>query len=161
MADYYSNKGGNNVADYYSKIIPADPFFVPEEERLKQTADYLLGALVAMEVTVHLSEAPEFIDCGGLLEAIRCPLCGAELDFDWWTGLMDERYGEKGFSDLTAVLPCCGRESSLDRLDYQAACGFARAEIRLLYPRRQPDDDCLAQAEALLGTPVRAIYSRI
>ena len=84
-------------------------------------------------------------------------MCSSDL-----TPLMDQRFVNGGFPDLEiAALPCCGGKSSMDRLDYQAACGFARAEIRLLYPRRQPDGDCLAQAEALLGTPVRTIYSRI
>lgn len=150
------------MADYYTKIIPADPCFLPESDRLQKTADYLLNVLRAMEVKVNVTEAPVFIDCGGLLEEIRCPLCSAPLEFDWWTALMVERFVDGGFPDPEiAALPCCGGKSSLDRLDYRAPCGFARAEIRLLYPRRQPDQACLAQAEALLGTPVRAIYSRV
>ena len=149
------------MSDYYSKFIPADPFCLPEKERLEQAAAYLLNALVAMETAIHIHEAPAFIDCGGLLETIRCPFCGAELDFDWWASLMDERYREDGFSDLAVTLPCCGKKSSLDRLNYHAPCGFARAEISLLYPRRQPDPAYLARVEAILGTPVRTIYSRI
>ena len=150
------------MSAYYTKVIPTDPYFLPEDDRLLKTADYLLDVLWAMEVKVNVTEAPVFIDCGGYLEDIRCPLCGASLEFDWWTPLMDQRFVNGGFPDLEiAALPCCGGKSSMDRLDYQAACGFARAEIRLLYPRRQPDGDCLAQAEALLGTPVRTIYSRI
>ena len=94
------------------------------------------------------------------MEAIRCPHCGADL-FDWWSEQMDALYNGSGFPRLAVTLPCCGRESSLDRLIYKAPCGFACVEISLLYPRAQPDEDCLAHLRQLLGCGIRVIHSRI
>lgn len=148
------------MSDYYTKIIPANPFHRPGVERLQEAAACLLDRLAAMEVKVNRSDTPAFIDCGGLLEAIRCPHCGADL-FDWWSEQMDALYNGGGFPRLAVTLPCCGRESSLDRLIYKAPCGFACVEISLLYPRAQPDEDCLAHLRQLLGCGIQVIHSRI
>lgn len=148
------------MSDHYTKVIPADPYHRPEEVRLQQAADFLLDRLRAMEAKVNRSETPVFIDCGGLLESVRCSFCGADI-FDFWIEQMNAKYDGDGFRDLTATLPCCGRKSSLDRLDYKAPCGFACDEIALLYPRTQPDEECIARVEELLGTLVRVICSRI
>ena len=38
------------MSDYYTKIIPADPFHRPGAERLQEAAACLLDRLAAMEV---------------------------------------------------------------------------------------------------------------
>lgn len=148
------------MSSYYTKVIPADSFHRLEEVQLQKAADLLLDRLWAMEVKINRSEAPVFIDCGGFLEEIRCPFCGADV-FDFWVGEMNTKCAGAGFRDLTATLPCCGRKTTLDLLEYKAPCGFACDEIALLYPRKQPDEECIAQVEELLGTKVRVIQSRV
>ena len=93
------------MSSYYTKVIPADPFHRVDEARLQKAADLLLDRLWAMEVKINRSEAPVFIDCGGLLEGIRCPFCGADA-FDFWVGEMNTKYDGTGFRDLTVTLPC-------------------------------------------------------
>lgn len=147
------------MSDYYTKIIPADPYLKIEKNRLQEAAEYLLDKLVAMEASVTVQETPEFIDCGAYLERITCPFCGTDV-FDWWIAEM-KRLDKDGFADIRVTLPCCGKESTLDQLVYKDLCGFACSEVSLLYPRAEPDDACLARVRQLLGCEIRVIYSRI
>ncbi|XUL90522.1 hypothetical protein ACQ86D_31050 [Streptomyces galilaeus] len=59
--------------------------------------------------------------------------------------------------------PCCSAATSLDALDYDWPCGFARFEIAVWNPGRLirfGDDELSAVAEAL-GHPVRQIRAHI
>jgi hypothetical protein len=68
----------------------------------------------------------------------------------------------EGFVDLTAAVPCCGRRVSLNELDYDWPCGFARFELALWNPGRGwlTDEELSAVAHAL-GHPVCQIFAHI
>jgi hypothetical protein len=74
---------------------------------------------------------------------------------------MDERC-EGGFEDLSAFMPCCSTEASLDQLDDQWPCGFARFEIEIWNPP-QPwfTDEELSRIAEVLGHEVRQIRAHI
>lgn len=112
-----------------------------------------------IEVTWHDQAA--LVDCGRNLTKISCPLCGAEIDPEWWADLVSERY-EDGFDDLNIVAPCCGGRVSLNELVYDWPVGFARFELEARNPQRGwLTDDALEQLSAVLGYPVRQVMAHI
>ena len=101
------------------------------------------------------------VDCGVNLERITCPHCGGSLDTDWWSDLLEE-HAESGFTTLVTEVPCCGAATSLDALDYDWPCGFARFEIAVWNPERRwfSAEDLTALGD-VLGHPVRQIRAHI
>jgi hypothetical protein len=69
---------------------------------------------------------------------------------------------DEGFDNLIATVPCCGGQSSLNDLEYEWPCGFARFELALWNPGRgwltEQELSAIAQA---LGHPVRQILAHI
>lgn len=73
-----------------------------------------------------------------------------------------EAHCHDGFATLAVVVPCCGTASSLDALDYDWPCGFARFEIAIRNPERAwfSDEELTAIGDAL-GHPVQQIRAHI
>lgn len=147
-------------------IIPTNPRWQPEPEAADR-ARALLTQLTPNpdrtddELTAKWHETITVVDCGANLERITCPLCGSAIDTAWWGDLLEERY-EDGFDDLAATAPCCGRPTTLDKLDYDWPCGFARFELAVWNPGRDwlTDQELSLVAQAL-GHPVRQILAHI
>ena len=116
------------MSDYLVKVIPAEPEQVIANEVAGSIIEFLQEKMKADEIGFHAADKPFFVDCGSNLEEIKCPLCGAVLDFGWWGGAMEEA-GENEFEDLSVTLPCCSQSSTLHNLEYHFPCGFARAEF--------------------------------
>lgn len=148
------------MADYTIKIIPADPYRRIPEDRINMAADYLQGNVSADRIETAAYETPAFIDCGGNLESIECPLCGSHIDFDWWGEAMDEA-AEGEFSDLSAVMPCCGGKISLNELKYDFPCGFACSEVKILNPDNEVSGECMENIRRLFSADIRVIRSRM
>ena len=148
------------MSDCITKIIPANPYSHIAPQTLQEAVNYLTANALAENITSIVYDTPAFIDCGENLEEIKCPICGETLDFDWWGNAVDEA-AEIGFSDLTIATPCCHKDSSLNDLKYNFPCGFACAEIDMLNPTSELDDDCLKPLRELIGEPIRIIYSHI
>lgn len=148
------------MSDCIFRIIPSDPYYRMEEAKAPAVVACLKARISADDIAVKTYDAPVFIDCGENLERITCPVCGAELDFDWWGEAM-EAASEGAFMDLSVKLPCCGERSSLNDLCYDFPCGFSCVEVSILNPTALPDDDCLLHIQDLLGTPVRCITAHI
>lgn len=146
------------MSDYVVKIIPDMPQRRVNELISRQVVALLQYCVQADEVEATQEDKPFFVDCGGNLERIMCPVCGAELDVGWWQTAMDQAY-ETGFLDLSVTMPCCAHESSLNDLNYHFLCGFACVEFAIRNPVSAPDADCLAAIEHLLGCPVRVIHA--
>ena len=142
------------MSDHVVKLIPNDPSLRVPEERAR-TVEAYLNTLGAERVEVKRWETPVFVDCGGNLERILCPLCGKELSFDWWGEAMEKSSGT-GFQSLEVLLPCCGGSCSLNDLHYYFPCGFARVEFDLLEPRKEVSKE---QVERIMGCPVRLIHA--
>lgn len=148
------------MSDYLVKVIPAEPEQVIANEVAGSIIEVLQESIKADEIEFHTADTPFFVDCGSNLEEIKCPLCGAVLDFGWWGGAMEEA-GENEFTDLAVTLPCCGGRSTLHKLEYHFPCGFARAEFVIQNPEKEPSDGAVKQIEELAGLPVRVIHSHI
>lgn len=148
------------MSDCILKIIPADPYYRVSEQNMLNILRYLKSNIKADQIDAEASEAPAFVDCGGNLEKIECPLCGAVIDFDWWSDAMNASWADH-FRSLSVTLPCCGRTSSLNDLRYHAPCGFSCVEFRIRNPEDEPSGECLAFIQKLLGTPVRFIREHL
>jgi hypothetical protein len=154
------------MSDDVLSVIPTDPRWQPTREAGEQAA--AIASRLALreddldvEVDVEWHETVAVVDCGQNLERITCGRCNAEIGTDWWGDLLEERF-ETGFDDLVVRLPCCGAESSLNDLDYNWPCGFAKFEIALWNPGLDwfADDELTLLAETL-GHPVRQIRAHI
>ena len=147
-------------------IIPTDPRWQPGQEQAER-ARRLLAEFAPdpdrdnSDFKAEWHETITVVDCGGNLERITCPLCGATIDTEWWGDLLEERCDE-GFDSLIATVPCCGGHASLNDLEYEWPCGFARFELALWNPGRGwlTDQELSSIAQAL-GHPVRQILAHI
>jgi hypothetical protein len=157
----------DSMSDNVLSVIPADPRWQPEPSRAEQARDLIETLLpvdpdaVDPEIRISWHQAITVIDCGANLERITCPHCGTDIDTGWWGDLLEERY-EAGFDDLSVVLPCCGRGTSLTDLTYDWPCGFARFEIEIWNPGRDWFTDAeLAAVAKVIGHPVRQVMAHI
>lgn len=155
------------MSDDVLSVIPTDPQWQPTREAGEQAAA-IASRLASreeddldVEIDVKWHETITVVDCGQNLERIVCGRCHAEIDTDWWGDLLEERF-ETGFDDLVVRLPCCGAESSLNDLDYDWPCGFAKFEIAIWNPGLNwfADEELTVLAETL-GHPVRQIRAHI
>ena len=121
------------MSDSIYKIIPTDCRSKIDNYILSQVLQYLKMFIKADDYSAHLYDTLSFIDCGANLERITCPNCGKEVSFDWWGHAMDYAYRSK-MDDLAIRMPCCGDDSFLNNLIYDAPCGFAFFEIDILNP---------------------------
>ncbi|WP_405732503.1 hypothetical protein OG885_18045 [Streptomyces sp. NBC_00028] len=154
------------MSDDVLSVIPTDPYWQPEPsaaDRAGTLMTALTGGLAAdtdAETEVDWYDAPTVVDSGQNLERIGCPACRASIDRAWWEDLVEAH--EDGFPTLDVSVPCCGAATTLDRLDYDRPCGFARFEIAVWNPETDGlgDEELAAVAEAL-GHPVRQIRAHI
>jgi hypothetical protein len=140
--------------------IPVDPSFVPSEDAARRAAEWLRSrAPEADKVTADVTPEIQFVDCGANFEALRCPLCAADLSVDWWQGAMDKAAATE-FTDRATTVPCCGANTRLEDLRYEWPQGFARFVLDARNPNigtpTEEDDEHVAR---LLGTPVRRILA--
>jgi hypothetical protein len=154
------------MSDDVLSIIPTDPSWQPDQDAADRAAalaaDLAPGSLdMDVEIDVTWHETLTVVDCGSNLEKITCPLCGAAIDTEWWAELL-EAHCDDGFATLAIEVPCCGGRTSLDALDYDWPCGFARFEIAIWNPERAwfGDHELAALADAL-GHPVRQVRAHI
>lgn len=148
------------MSDYIIKIIPATLGRHMDANTIHSVENYLQSRIKADEIQSIISPTPMFIDCGSNLEKILCPFCGISLDFDWWGEAMDTA-NAKNFQDLTVMLPCCNRKSSLNDLHYHFPCGFANTVFQILNPLRMPDAEEVDCIQKLLGDTIRVIHTHV
>ncbi|MBQ7775490.1 MAG: hypothetical protein IJ379_06165 [Lachnospiraceae bacterium] len=144
------------MSAFIYKIIPGQPEYELAEIVADKVLEGLRACVSADSIEIRGYKEVTFIDCGGNLQAIRCPSCGEVLDFDWWGEAM-EKAGESGFAELQAVTPCCGKSVSLNDLQYDMACGFARCEVVILNPQAEPAQEVLEEIEKMLGASVKIV----
>ena len=148
------------MSDHIIKLIPTDPFFRIDQTKASRLGKYLAAHTTAESIKIRLRSRPQFVDCGGNLDRIFCPVCGHILDMDWWTDALDAKY-QDGFRSLEVTLPCCGAQRSLNDLQYYFPCGFACVEFELWNPQEEPDRACRRELGKRLGVPVRMIYCHL
>ena len=148
------------MSDVIEKIIPVNPFIRIPIDDLQAARDLISDKVANDSITIDTSESPVFIDCGGNLESISCPKCGAPISFEVWGELMDKAY-ELSFSDLDVVLPCCNSKESLNDLNYNYECGFSCCVISVLNPQITIDEDLRESIESLLHTKIKIVHAHI
>lgn len=146
------------MSEFTLKLIPATPEGCFDNAGAARALTFLQTALRPAEAGRERWKHTVFVDCGGNLEEIRCPSCGALLEFDWWGEAMDAA-SETGFARLSVTAPCCGENISLNALRYHFPCGFAMEMLWLRDPEEELTTEGLAQVQRLLGQEVRVIRS--
>jgi hypothetical protein len=149
------------VADYFLRLIPEDPDFVPAADARASACEALRAALPrAEEVTESVSETLRFVDPGTNLERILCPACGKDLEREWWQGHLDHAKTRE-LRNLRVTVPCCGTATSLDRLDYEWPAGFAHFVLEASNPNvsELPGQQMRALGR-MLGCRLRQIWAR-
>ncbi|MDE6761683.1 MAG: hypothetical protein K2J90_13570 [Lachnospiraceae bacterium] len=147
------------MADIITKIIPVKYDYIADEEQTQAAIMYIKEIVPDCQIEAEVFETTQFVDCGGELEVIKCPDCGEDISFGWWGEVM-EKAAEKEFSDLSVKLLCCGRDSSLNDLEYYLPCGYARMEITIANLERKFSEKELVNIGELLGEKVRIILAR-
>lgn len=149
--------------DDLTTFVPSNPRFTPPETRVSD-AEILARQLFpdAVAISVIRSAKIRFFDCGGNFEAVYCPGCGNELDLEWWDDTMDNDVVDGGFQLSELVMPCCGRNFTLNdlRYDWAQAFGMFALEIRNANVGSLPAET-VDRFAAVLGAPVRVVYSHV
>jgi hypothetical protein len=129
------------------RLIPDNPEYIPVQSA-QIAAQRLVASLFpkAERVNVLSTEQTNFIDPGGNLEKIICPICEREVSIEWWQQAMSRAY-ETGFTALTVTMPCCDERSSLNDLTYVWDAGFARFVVEV----HDPQDDITAEELILVA----------
>lgn len=146
------------MSDYLVKIIPKNPVYSLPPKQADNIIHVLKTHCQAEQITVSFYEFPTFIDCGSNLQKINCPHCGMEISFDWWNKVMTSA-SQQHFQNLSIITPCCERESTLNALEYDFPCGFARLEFAMLNPVAKIGTKLRFAVEEMLGTPIRIIHA--
>ena len=148
------------MSDSYLRIIPVDPERVVSDEAAA-SGEALMRRLCPRARGVHSIRYDEisFVDPGGDVGDIHCPICGAEVDTDWWGDAVSTA-AEGAFADLRATTPCCDSEVSLNDLKYESGGGFSRFVIEAVEPdRAELTESEREEMAAALGGAVREIWA--
>lgn len=148
------------MSDIIMKIIPVVPTYTISKEMDEKVIECLKKNVCADDISVRFSEKPQFVDCGDNLENIHCPFCKEKLYFGWWGEAMNKA-SESDFENLIILLPCCGKQVSLNDLDYHFPCGFSCVEFDVFNPLAEPDEACLNQVKEILGVATRIIWAHL
>lgn len=158
---------GEPMSDTVYSVIPADPHWQPGRDAGDRAAALVLRLVPEddggfdTEIEVDWYDTVTAVDCGQNLTRIGCPSCGAPIGHEWYGDLLDA-HDDDGFVTLAVTVPCCGAATSLDALEYERPCGFARFEIAVWNPDREPfDEGELSAIGEVLGHPVRQILAHI
>lgn len=148
------------MSDYIVKIIPQDYTYSATNEQSNLILKFIKSKIKADDIKTFIYETPVFVDCGSNLKTISCPHCGTQLDFSWWGESMDTA-SENNFKELSIIMPCCGKESTLNDLLYDFPCGFACIEFDILNPSTNFDNQVLSTIKDLLGNPILVVHAHI
>ncbi len=142
------------MSDMIINLIPCNPFYVPSISERDA-----INNVISTEAVLEVMDKVQFADAGANFESVRCPFCHAEL-MEWWKDAMDVAYSdEKGFIQLGVTVPCCGKESSLNDLEYSWPQGFYTAKIvyRPYDDATDKEQNLLEELRTISGTSWRVI----
>jgi hypothetical protein len=149
------------MAEEFLVVIPSDPSAV-----VPGTANALRDALAGMagtdEASVKDYDKLQFIDAGEHATSIRCPSCGQDLAPEAWQRWMSaDWHGADGFHLHRHTMPCCGHETTLNGLIYDAPQGFARWFASARNPGRGALTETeMRELERIAGMKLKTIRQR-
>ncbi len=119
------------MSDEIIYIIPDDENYQPEMGVIELVNQVLNNHKLMFSCELKSSNVIRFYDCGENFEKVQCPCCKEVLSIEWWQDEMC-RASESNFEDLDLILPCCNRNSSLNKLEYSFPQGFAKFSIEII-----------------------------
>ncbi|QDV04907.1 hypothetical protein Poly30_04010 [Planctomycetes bacterium Poly30] len=147
------------MSSYEIRLIPEQPALVPGLSLRMQAIALARSTFPGTrDVTFKVADGIQLVDCGGNLDHIRCPECGADLQAAWSTA-MDAAYDGDRFQDLGWTTPCCDHGTTLHDLDYDFPMGFARATLAIADPCRPMPQGFPAKVAGVLGCDLRLIQA--
>ncbi|MFV2198743.1 hypothetical protein [Nocardiopsis sp. LOL_012] len=151
------------MSDDVLSALQTDPYWQPGRAAADCVAENTAAlAPAASGIDVAWYDGPVLVDCGPDLDSIGCSHCGAMVDIGLWVEWLDRAHSGDGFASLAITVPCCGASTSLDALDYDWPCGFARFRIILCNPERDgfdQEESTIPTRE--LGHPVHQVRTRV
>ncbi|QHE52819.1 hypothetical protein [Pontibacillus sp. HMF3514] len=144
------------MSDTVIKFIPANPRFVPKKEAINEAELWIRSLTSCCEIKSILTDEIRFIDQGENFQSIICPLCLDEISLDWWSDAM-EKASENHFDNLSVIVPCCYRETSLNNLQYHWNAGFARFSIEIMNPTNEEVTRNIKTLENILSCFVKKV----
>jgi hypothetical protein len=150
------------MSDNWIIVFPESSSYVPSDTaRDRAIALFRQLAPEADEVTSETTPNPRFIDCGGNLRRVICPVCRAEVDLNWWSERLGDEY-EANFPIRKMNMSCCHSQLGIDQLEYDWPQGIARFSVEAMNPNiRDLSDQNLADFEQILGCKVRKVLRHI
>lgn len=148
------------MSEHWLRIVPTTPDWTPAPARAQEAARVVRAMCPAAgAVLAGCFDDVTFFDAGENSATVACPACGDLLDLAWWVDRMDEAAANR-FTALAVVTPCCAAGTGLDALRYDWPCAFARFDVGVRDPDRDPlTDGELARVAEALGTQVRQVVS--
>jgi hypothetical protein len=147
------------MSDSFLVLIPTDPSWEPSDAAADRAGNLVADMVTSDEIEAVITDDVEFFDAGENLESVNCPFCATEIG-EWWADAMDTA-ADLAFADLSVIVPCCGKPTSLNDLAYDMPQGFARFSISVSEPDiTELTGDALRKIGDALGHPVRAIWQR-
>lgn len=141
------------------KIIPTNPYFVPDSTNQNLAATLLKNLYNPNEIVLNTFDDIQFVDQGSNFDDVRCNYCGTIINIEDWQQAMDISFENK-FTDLLFITPCCSKQSSLNELIYNMPAGFSKFEINVIDPENPLNDDNLKELAVILKTSLRIIWAR-
>ncbi len=140
-------------------LIPRDIYFIPDAADVARTVSWLISRIEAYKIVAVTPGHLIFFDCGGGLDTVCCPICGADIGDPLWKDWMDTSYSQtNGFTLSTRTLACCGSSVQLDQLVFDAPCAFGSFAIEITDTMATLTDeeraDLLRETEMRLGCPL-------
>lgn len=149
------------MSDNWMIVLPIDPLAVPPKERAQAALEMLSQMRPeAQEFELHFSDIPEFFHCGSNFESVFCPFCQTDI-VERWENAMDAWSKGHDRRRFAIETPCCGRETSLNELDYVEPQGFACVAIKVMNPDSDLEPSELQRVAQALGEPVRIVWRHI
>jgi hypothetical protein len=149
------------VSDNIYRYVATEPAFQPSAAAAKEAETFLRAALGRAEsVKARFSEHIEFVDAGENWEGVRCPDCGKDIE-KWWGQAMNLAY-DSNYELLVYQTECCGKDVSLNELDYPWPVAFASFVVEVFNPDSLGlGADEMSRLGALLGCSMREIRAHI
>ena len=161
------------MSDEVLKLIPKDKDYLPSFELAERARLFIEDCFPDGEqAEIELSETVKFIDSGGNLERIKCPICNETTEINpfqendagtsWWYALDEILSASPDLDSLKVKMPCCGKSDLLQSVDFMGFAGFSKFELCIWNPYADSNTlkEQVSQVEALLNCKLKLIWAK-